>query len=118
MIHMKPIKVKFGIVGNVLLAQVIDMDESLRGKLRYCSSNGMCISSIEHPAFLPHGRQLCLWGSDKEKDTMITSFTYETEDMAKCALRKFTKCIQGYNFKNYDSPMDSLNPKIHWEIVE
>ena len=115
---MKPIKVKFGRIKNVLLAQCLDMDESLRGNLRYPSSNGMCISSIEHPELLPTGRQLCLWGYDKDKDTMITSYTYETEDMAKRALRKFTKCIQEYNFENYDSPVDSLNPKIHWTTVE
>ena len=116
MIHTKPIKVKFGRIKNVLLAQCLDMDESLRGNLKYSLDSTVLISACT-PQFWHDGQSLYLWGSNKEKDDQFMAYTYSTEEKAIEALRKFTKCIQEYNFENYDSPMDPLNPEIHWTTV-
>lgn len=115
---MKPIKVKFGRIKNVLLAQCLYMDESLRQKLEYSSEDGISISSVNSTGLDGIGNRLYLWGFARDKDDMIASYTYDTEEEAIKALCGFTKCVQEYNLTNCDNPVDLVEPKIHWTTVE
>ena len=111
---MKPLKVRFGIVHNTLLAQVIEMDDSLRGNLDF-SAYGMTLKSVGHPKLMslyPHSGEMVLYlnGTNKTRDAEIACWHYKTRDEAELALDAFRKCIRKFNAEQYE--------RIEWEIIE
>lgn len=113
---MIPIRVRFGRVKNVLLAQVLSMDECLRGSLNYeyCHVN---IKSADRPAFYVADTlsTLYLRGTDRTRDNNIICYQYTTEAEAMEALTSFVQCIRAYNSKFCD--LDKFEEEIKWEIA-
>ena len=111
---MKPIKVRFGIVDNTLFAQVIEMDDSLRGNLDF-SAYGMTLRSATHPELIrlwPNLEEMALYlnGTDKTRDGEIVCWHNRTRDEAELALCAFRKCIRKFNGEQYT--------QIKWETVQ
>lgn len=111
---MKPIRVRFGIVHNTLLAQTVEMDDSLRGKLNF-SAYGMTLKSANRPELMslwPHHGEMMLYlnGIDKTKDGEIACWQYKTREEAELALDAFRKCIRKFNGEQYT--------QIKWETVQ
>lgn len=111
--NMIPIKVKFGRVKNVLLAQVLSMDECLRENLNYeyCHIN---IKSTDRSGFYI-ANTLYLRGTDRTRDNNIICCQYTTEIEATEALTNFVQCIRAYNSKFCD--LDKFEEEIKWEIA-
>jgi len=95
---MKKIKVKFLRYKTVLMAEVIDFPEELRGNgLLTSNKDGYKVKSMSIPCIDCDGETLFLAGADEEYDQSISFHQYDTEEEAIDAMNAFVKLIEDYN---------------------
>lgn len=103
---MSKLKVKFLRYKNVVLAEVLEQDESLRGIWDLNFNKKYSICSFDHPAISESGTRLYIRGESKLRDHCITYETYVDEYEAKKAIKNFTELINEINAEDKEDKAD------------
>ena len=95
-------KVNFINYKNILIADIVEMPESLRntGEIKTLASNKKySIKSINCPAIGMNGKVLFVRGNSKDNDWRVAVHDYETPEDAEKARYNFEELIKEINLK-------------------
>lgn len=104
------LKCKFIRYKNVVLYEVLEQDEDIRGKrLIYKDKNGVKIYSEGSPEICTS--ELYIRGTRKDRDYSVNTLRFDSEEDASQAISNFSEAIQNYN-KTRQNEKESNDLKI------
>lgn len=99
-------KVNFISYKTLLIADIIEMPESLRntrsGEKVLAINEEYSIKSVSYPEIRPHGKVLFVRGTSKDGDQQIPIYVYDTQEDAVKARYYFEELVKEINEKYKD----------------
>jgi len=105
------LKVDLKLMNNVIVGQVLEQDESLRGKGKIISCGKVNICSSGAPEL--DGLNLFIGGELRSKDHNCFCYSYESAEEAKEYYDAFSKAIRTINDENDELWIPELNEKYY-----
>lgn len=103
---MSKLKVKFLRYKNIVLAEVLEQDEGLRGIGKIKSKGEYMIVSSNCPSIYKEDAHLYIRGRDKSRDSLVVCEIYTNEEEAKEAIKNFTGLINEINAEGEEDKTD------------
>ena len=93
---MKKLKLKLWRIKNIVLMEVLEQDESLRGKGEIFESYNCKILSVRNPHLTPD-KEIYIRGTNTELDNRIAYYDFGSTNEAKSCIRKIIDTVRAYN---------------------
>lgn len=116
---MEKLKIKIWNIKNVILFNVLEQDESLRGKSVIYKEDNVTISSEYLPDIITTTRGVTIYirGRQQEKDYTFSCVKVPTETDAIEIVRKVKQAVENFN-KHNSTILDSTEKKYLSRVIE